>query len=144
MKAGLHQGQFVRFVAVGVLNTSFSFGIYVLLVFAGMPYVLANLLALIVGVLFSFRTQGQWVFRQTGWSRLKRFVPVWGLIYLVNIALIGLLMRRGLDAYAAGFAALPVVVLLSYWLQKRWVFAQPASAVVPTHLEADQPNRAPP
>ena len=41
----------MRFVLVGVLNTAFSYLIYALLLFIGLGYQLANLSALVIGIL---------------------------------------------------------------------------------------------
>jgi putative flippase GtrA len=103
--------QWLRFGVIGALNTGLSFGCY-----------LANLLALLLGIVVSFRTQGRWVFGSNDWSRMRRFAPVWLVLYLLNIAGIAGLMRLGLTPAWAGLVALPFVVVLSYLLQRRWVF----------------------
>lgn len=112
----------VRFVLVGVLNTAFSFSLYVLLVWMGLHFVTANLCATAAGIVFSFRTQGALVFGNRDWRLLRRFVPVWIVVYVINIALIALLMQAGLNAYGAGAAALLPTVALAYLLQRRFVF----------------------
>ena len=120
----------VRFVLVGLLNTGFSYSVYALFVWLGFPYALANFVALVLGIVFSFRTQGSLVFRHAGWSRLRRFVPVWLAIYLVNIALIGLLMRLGFSAYMAGAMALVPVTALSFLSNRYFVFRLPDDACI--------------
>jgi putative flippase GtrA len=119
---GPHHRQLLRFVLVGVLNTGFSYLVYVGLLYAGVHYVLANLGALVLGIVFSFRTQGLLVFGNPEWRRLRRFVPVWGFMFLINTGLIALLLRFGFNAYVAGALALLPVVALSYLLQKFFVF----------------------
>ena len=114
--------QFLRFLFVGSVNTSLSYGLYALFLWLGLNYVLANGLAFVMSLLLSFATQGTFVFRSTDPRRLPRFVLAWVCIYGFNIALIGLLMHLGLSAYAAGAAALVPVTLLSYVAQKRVVF----------------------
>jgi putative flippase GtrA len=114
--------QVMRFVLVGALNTGFSYSLYVLLVWLGLHYAIANLCATIVGIIFSFRTQGALVFADRDWQHLRRFVPVWLVIYGINVGLIALLVRAGLNPYLAGAAALPPTVALSFLLQKHFVF----------------------
>lgn len=121
--------QWLRFFVVGTFNTGVSFGAYLLLLALGLPFALANLLALVLGIVVSFRTQGSWVFDSTDWSRLRRFVPTWLLIYVFNVAAIALLVRWGLTPQWAGLTALPFVVVLSYALQRLWVFRQDARPV---------------
>ncbi|MBL8352953.1 MAG: GtrA family protein [Burkholderiaceae bacterium] len=115
--------RFLRFLLVGVLNTGFSYSLYTLLLWSGLHFAAANLCATLAGIAFSFRTQGALVFGSHDWRLLRRFVPVWIGIYAVNVGIIALLVRADLNAYAAGAVALPPTVLLSFLLQKRFVFA---------------------
>jgi len=112
----------VRFVLVGVLNTGFSYIVYAGLLYCGLNYVLANFAALILGIMFSFRTQGVLVFRNPEVRLFYRFAAGWLLIFLVNIGLIAALIRYGLNAYAAGGLALFPITLMSYLVQKFIVF----------------------
>ena len=114
----------VRFVLVGILNTSFSYLIYATLLFVGLGYQLANFLALIMGILFSFKTQGRFVFNNPDNRLLGRYVVSWVLIYFCVVILIGEIIDLGFDAYSAGALALPFSVVLSYFAQKYFVFRQ--------------------
>ena len=120
--AFLRNRQIVRFLAVGVLNTGFSYGVYALFVWAGLSYVLANLLSLMAGILFSFHTQGRFVFGNADVRLFGKYVFVWLLIFLVNIGCIRAAMGFGANAYVAGALALLPTVALSYLLQKFVVF----------------------
>lgn len=115
--------RFLRFVLVGLLNTGFSYSLYTLMVWLGFHFAAANLCATLAGIAFSFCTQGMLVFGSYDWRLLGRFVPVWIGIYGINVALIALLVGAGFSAYSAGAMALPPTVLLSFLLQKRFVFA---------------------
>jgi len=116
-----------RFVLVGILNTGFSYLIYAVMLFVGMEYQLANLIAMLTGILFSFKTQGRFVFFNTDNRLLGKFVISWIAIYLGNISLIGWLISFGLDAYGAGAMALPFSVVLSYLTQRYFVFRRAAN-----------------
>ena len=120
--AVLRNRQIVRFLAVGVLNTGFSYGVYALFVWIGLSYVFANLLSLLAGILFSFRTQGRLVFGNADARLFGKYVFVWLLIFLVNIGCIRAAMSFGANAYVAGALALLPTVALSYVLQKFVVF----------------------
>lgn len=128
--AGLLNIQFVRFMLVGVLNTGFSYSVYALLLYLGLPYALANLGAALLGIVFSFCTQGQIVFGNHDKRLIFRFAAFWLVIYAFNIALIAAFIRLGLDAYAAGALALIPVAAASFLVQKFLVFAVPHSAPV--------------
>lgn len=114
--------QFARFVVVGIVNTGFSYGAYAALIYAGLGYAAANLIALLLGILFSFNTQGRLVFKGSGKRRLPRFVIVWAAIYVLNIFLIGRFIALGFNPYVSGALALPVNTFLSFIAQKYFVF----------------------
>ena len=126
--------QFIRFLLVGGMNTSFSYAVYAALLYVGLDYVMANLGALLLGILFSFLTQGRLVFGNRDRRLIFRFAAVWGLIFLVNILLISILIHAGLNPYWAGALALVPITVISYFVQKVLVFGapQPTGATKPT------------
>ena len=105
----------IRFVLVGILNTSFSYLIYATFLLIGLGYQLANLIALIMGILFSFKTHGYLVFDNPDNSLLGRFVLSWVIIYFCIVSL-------GFNAYLAGALSLPFSVVFSYLTQRFFVF----------------------
>ena len=117
--------EFVRFLLVGLLNTGVSYAVYALFLYLGLTYVLANLMALLLGIVFSFRTQSALVFRRRNPRLIVRFAACWLMIFGLNIGLITLLMRTGLDPYTAGALALLPVTLISYFMQRIFVFGSP-------------------
>lgn len=119
--------QFIRFGLIGAVNTSISYGIYALLLYMGLNYALANLGSLILGIGVSFFSQGRFVFGNASIDRLPHFILLWGSLYLVNIGLIALFMRFGINAYLGGALALVPITLLSFVCQRYLVF-RPASA----------------
>lgn len=120
--------QVTRFVIVGFLNTIFSYLVYAVLLSVGFKYQVANLIALLIGILFSFKTQGHLVFNNRNNRLLGRFILSWVFIYLCVIFLIGRIIDFGLDAYTAGALALPFSAVLSYVIQKYFVFKGSAQA----------------
>lgn len=128
----LLQLQFLRFLVVGAFNTGFSYSLYAGFLWLGCHYVLANGLAFAISLLVSFATQGTVVFGITDPRRFPRFLLAWVAIFCFNIALIELLIRLGMSAYSGGAVALIPVTLLSYFIQKRLVFATP-QPVRPDH-----------
>ena len=116
--------QIIRFIFVGAINTGFSYFVYAAFLFFGLGYQLANLLALLIGILFSFKTQSHFVFDNPDNRLLGRFVLSWAVIYLCTISIIGQIIAFGFDPYAAGALSLPSSVALSYLAQKYFVFRQ--------------------
>jgi len=114
--------RWLRFLVMGGINTGFSYGVYALLVYCGLNYALSNLCSLILGILFSFRTQAAFVFKDTARGQFWRYVAVWTILYGSNILMIGTLIRFGANAYSAGAMAIVPTAVLSYFLQKSFVF----------------------
>lgn len=119
----------IRFLIIGLLNTGFSYLIYAFCLYIGFKYQIANLIALILGIVFSFKTQGHFVFKNSNNRLFGRFLMSWILIYLCTIVVIGRIIVLGFDAYTAGALALPFSVTLSYLAQKYFVFRQSSNAI---------------
>ena len=117
----------LRFVLVGGLNTAFSYALYAGLLLLGLNVAMASLLALVLGILFSFATQGKIVFRQASWFTFMKFLLAWTLFYFVNLGIIAVLMRVGLGAYLAGAVSTLPMTLLSYVALRSVVFRPPRS-----------------
>lgn len=118
----LRSHQFLRFVIVGICNTVFGYSIYASLLYFGVGYRGASFVSIFCGVLFSYRTQGRFVFGGRARQAFWRFVLAWAAIYLGNIAFIGLLMAEGLGAYISGILVLPLTTVASFLMQKHYVF----------------------
>lgn len=114
--------QFIRFLIIGTINTAFSYSIYAFFLFLGLHYAQANLIALIFGIFFSFKTQGALVFKNSENRLFFRFLLCWLFIYSCNIGIISELLKYGFDAYISGALAIPLITIFSYFLQKYIVF----------------------
>lgn len=124
------QHQLARYVLVGIANTAFSYLTYVVLLFAGFDFRIANLIALLLGIVVSFATQGKFVFRNATRVTFAKFVVAWLLIYLLNISIIALLMHVSLDAYVAGAVATVPVTLISFFVLKFAVFGRSSASPI--------------
>jgi len=117
------QHRWLRFLIVGGINTGFGYGMYAGLVYLGVNFAVSNLCSLILGILFSFRTQGALVFKNSERGLFFRYVAMWGLLYLSNTMMIAALMKLGVDAYTAGALAIVPTAAISFFLQKYFVFS---------------------
>ena len=113
---------FLRFIAVGVLNSAFGYGCFALLMFVGLHYAPALLLATIAGVLFNFKTTGALVFKSHDNRLILRFVASYAVVYLVNVAGLKLLTQLGLNPYYGGAVLILPMAALAFILFKRFVF----------------------
>lgn len=116
--------QFIIFIMVGVLNTIFGYSVFALFIFLGMHYGLAVFLATCVGVLFNFKTIGSIVFKNKNARCIWRFISVYVICYGVNVGVIklNLLLYASANIYLVGAVATFVVAILSFSLNKYWVF----------------------
>ena len=113
---------FIAFLFVGLLNTLFSYAVFASLIYGRLHYSLAVLISTVLGVLFNFKTTGKLVFKSDDNALLFRFVAVYVVIYLFNIA--GLRIYRIFDdnMYLAGLLMIAPAALLAFVVQSRFVF----------------------
>ena len=114
-----------RFLLVGALNTSFSYSIYSIFLYLDFYFIIASLISLTSGIIFSFITSSKLIFRVKG--HFLKYLLFWIVLYGFNIFTISLFIGYGFNAYQAGFIALPIITAISYILQKWVVFRQSTS-----------------
>ena len=114
--------QFLRFLAVGVLNTAFGYGIFVVLVLLKLVPGTSLFIATVAGVFFNYLTTGRLVFAARGVRHLPLFAAVYGLTFLANLWSLKLLLAAGFSAIVAQAVLLPLMVVLSFFLNKVFVF----------------------
>jgi putative flippase GtrA len=116
--------RFVRFLAVGVLNTAFGYSVFAAFyLLSGGMHRTAITVATMIGVAFNYFTTGRLVFANRGLSALIPFVAGYAVVLVLNILAVDLLMGAGLNALTAQLVCLPAVVLCSYLINDRLVFS---------------------
>ena len=113
---------FYKYLLIGGVNTVFGYCVFAFLLFFGIHYSLAVLVATILGILFNFQTYGRFVFKNHSWNLLGRFVFVYTIIYLANITLLLAFDLLVSNLYISGAMATPVIAYLGYILNKRYVW----------------------
>ena len=114
-----------RFVAVGIINAAFGYGVYVFMLGIGLGYATASALATVIGVLFNFKTIGALVFGSRDSRLMFRFFAVYAAVYGVNLLGLRLLVQGGVGADTAGLVTLCPAAVLAYVLNKAFVFRVP-------------------
>ena len=122
LKELFHNRIIIRYLLVGGMNTAFSFSVYSLFVLFGIHYSVSNFLALVFGIIFSYITNGKFVFRHLSRGAIVRYVIIWGLPYMLQLAIISLVMSLGGGVILGGGVALIITVPASFVLQKYFVF----------------------
>jgi len=125
----------ILFFVVAGLNTLFGYGLFAGLIFIGLPYVLATLVAQILGILFNFKTYGVLVFKNSDNSRIFRFIGIYILTYIINISFMFLFRKLwGLNDYEIGAILAIPMGLLGFVLNKRFVFFKQSKEISSEHL----------
>ena len=119
-------GSFARFVATGLLNTLFGYGLYAALVVSGLGYLPALLLATMVGLTFNFFSFGRLAFRiPLAGRRFPGFVMVYAASLTLNAVLLRVAVQVvGLGPYLGQLVCVPLVALLTYLALERWVYVK--------------------
>lgn len=111
-----------RYIMVGIVNTTFGYGVFALLIFINLHYTVALFIATIIGVFFNFHTFGRLVFKQPSWHLIWKFFVVYGFLYLVNICCIFILMTYTHNAYTANAITLIFIAGLGFLLNRNFVY----------------------
>lgn len=112
----------LKFVLAGAINTIWSYALYASLLYAGLGFGLASLLTIVGSVAVGFFTQGHFVFGGASARAVGRFVVVWVFIYAAYVWVVWLAEQSGINNYWGGLLATPMVAVLSYLLQRHFVF----------------------
>lgn len=121
LRRGL-KSKLVTFVLVGLLNTVFGYSIFALLIFLGLHYAVAVIIATCLGIVFNFKTIGALVFGSRNHLLIGRFVIVYAILCLANIMLIKMLLAVGFSAYIGGIGAIFPIAIAGYLLNSKFVF----------------------
>jgi len=118
-------GQFVRYLTVGIANTAITLAAYALVMRAGVPAVVASVVAFGAGALNGYRLNRAWTFRsgRQGPRAGARYVAV----LLAGLAINALGVAIAIDVaelprFAGEIAALPPATVTTFLLARSWVF----------------------
>lgn len=122
--------QFIKFGVVGLSNTLISYGMYAVLTYIGVPYVLASVIGFMVSVLNSFFWNNRFVFikndgeqRNPWYTLVKTFLAYAGTgLFLSNILLVLFVEKIGISKYLAPILSLGITIPLNFIINKFWSF----------------------
>jgi putative flippase GtrA len=124
----LNRHRILRFVLVGGVNTcvglALFYGALAVLPTTFSALVVSTLLAII----FNFFSTGSYVFRSRDPRRIGRFFAVYGVVFVYNAVGLALLERAGIDPRIGAILLLPGAVIISYVLNRTFVFGAQAGA----------------
>jgi putative flippase GtrA len=116
--------QICKFCGVGIINTIVGYGVYFILV-NYIFYLIALLIAHIIGVINSFLWNKYWTFQSKRFTLIEfiKFNLVYALVFIINaIALFVCVNELSFDPKISQLVLLPVITLVSFFGQKFWTF----------------------
>jgi len=113
---------FLRFLAVGGLNTAFGYASYAALVLLGAPLWLAVGGSTLLGLCFNFFSYGGLVFGRTSYVLLPRFVVFYLAVYVINFVLLKLLTKLDIGPLWAQALLLPLLAIGGFVVMRKFVF----------------------
>lgn len=116
--------QIAKFCFVGILNTIVGYGAFFILV-NYFYYLLALLIAHIIGVVHSFFWNKYWIFRTQSINpgEFLKFNVIYIIVFIVNAAALFISVDLiSLDPRLAQLILLPVITVISFSGQKLWTF----------------------
>jgi putative flippase GtrA len=121
VKKLLHN-KIIRFFLVGGLNTAFGYGLFSLLIYAGMHYALDSFICIILGILFNFKTIGSLVFKNKNNMLIFKFFGVYGINYVLSVLFLAIFKHFGINEYIGGAILVVPMGLFGYVLFHYFVF----------------------
>jgi putative flippase GtrA len=118
-------GEFIKFSLVGLMNTAVDVAIFFLLIWIGIPYIVAQVVSYSCGATNSYLLNKVWTFRSSGlsYAEIVRFTIV-NLISLgISVVVLSLLHgTAGLELTAAKGGATVCALAANFLGNKLWVF----------------------
>ena len=111
----------IRFLFVGGLNTLVGYGVYALLLYIGVNYLIANTISTIIGVAHSYLWNRFFTFKSKNKAlkEITKFVSVYIISYLIGMCTLYIFKDKlNISAYLAGLINLVITTLISYFGHK--------------------------
>ena len=111
----------IRFLFVGGLNTLVGYGVYALLVYIGVNYLVANTISTIIGIAHSYLWNRYFTFKSKNKAvkEITKFVSVYAVSYLIGMLTLFIFKDKlNISAYLAGLINLVITTLISYFGHK--------------------------
>lgn len=116
------KSQIISFIFIGIINTLFGYSVYALLLYLGLNYVISILGATLIGMLFNFKMIGKYVFNRNEYKLMIKFFQVYAVVFFINISIVKLFKLLEFNDYFSGALAIIPVAIVSFILNKYYVF----------------------
>lgn len=121
--------QFIKFCLVGVSNTVISYGCYLLMIWAGFYYMVANIVGFSISVINAYYWSNRYVFTEGAEYRVwwKTFLKTYCSYAASGLVLSNILLYIWIDIFCVGEKLAPlfslvVTVPFNYALNTLWTY----------------------
>ena len=116
--------QLIGFVIAGGIATIINYSLFSVLLISGVHYLVSSAVGYASGIIISFLINRRYVFKSSGDSRsqLVRYTVIYLGAMFVQLGLLEALVRSGLDPFLANALAIIIVVVLNFFVIRRFVF----------------------
>lgn len=125
LKTDIITVKFIRFAAVGCLNTLISYAVYCILLYLNCSWVIASPLSYVAGMLNSFVMNKKWTFQDKGEITARQisfFILCNFFIWLISYIILSIaVIFLNYSAYIGQLLAI-VFSLMANYLGNRWLF----------------------
>jgi putative flippase GtrA len=112
----------IRFYIAGAINTLLSYCIFAALIYFGLTYWLAVVFCYAIGLIINYKTIKIIAFNDSNKQSLRNFFFIFCGTCLINIGSLKMLIGLGVNVYIAAWIVVIPISLLSYILNKKFVF----------------------
>ena len=115
---------FIGFVFAGGVATIVNYALFSALMVLGVHYLVSSAVGYSSGIIISFLINRRFVFKSSGDSRaqLVRYTLIYLGAMFVQLGLLEALVRVSLDPFIANALAIIIVVVLNFFVIRRFVF----------------------
>lgn len=117
--------QFIKFGLVGISNTIVGFGVYYLLYYCGVHYLISNILSWLISVFNAFYWNNKYVFQagSSWWKTLLRTYISYGASLIISTMMMYVLVALiHISPVIAPVICLVVTIPMNFILNKFWAF----------------------
>lgn len=120
--------QFIKFILVGIINTTLTYITYVILRLFKIPPIICNTAGYIIGVINSYLWNKKWVFKTTETNVKKEFIHfifVFFICYILQLLVFYLMINyTAINEYIIQIVGMAVYTILNYTLNRIYSFKE--------------------